>query len=178
MVLSTVLLVLELHVHILCASLAPAMLLNYYYLTILPLITMTDGNQPWSCSLNSTSNSPNANGDDASHELALKASVYPPPLFLLLFTAMLFLVTRLHASIWSNSLWNSGKWFSVDRHHIMMINDGQVCSLKTVIPLAAHFQIHGVFLQLKQWKAANLEKILHSTSFHRLRKRSDTKQKM
>lgn len=38
---------------------------------------MTDGNQPWSCSLNSTSNGPNANGDDASHELALKASVYP-----------------------------------------------------------------------------------------------------
>lgn len=71
------LLVLELHIHFWCASLAPAMLLNYYYLTILPLITMTDGNQPWPCSLNSTSNSPNANGDDASHELALKASVYP-----------------------------------------------------------------------------------------------------
>lgn len=34
----------------------------------------------------------------------------------------------------------------VDRHHIMMINDGQVSSLKTVIPLAAHFLIHGVFL--------------------------------
>lgn len=57
------------------------MLLNYYYLTILPLITVTDGNQPWLCSLNSTSNSPNANGDDASHELALKASVYPPTPF-------------------------------------------------------------------------------------------------
>ena len=85
------LLVLELHVHILCVFLAPAMLLNYYYLTILPLITMTDGNQPWSCSLNSTSNSPNANGDDASHELALKASVYPPPLFLLLSLQCFFL---------------------------------------------------------------------------------------
>lgn len=51
---------------------------------------MTDGNQPWSCSLNSTSNSPNANGDDASHELALKASVYSPPPFLLAFMAMPF----------------------------------------------------------------------------------------
>lgn len=71
---------LEPHVHFWCASSAPAMLLNYYYLTILPLITVTDGNQPWSCSLNSTSNSSSANGDDASHELALKASVYPHPL--------------------------------------------------------------------------------------------------
>lgn len=110
------LLVLELHIHFWCASLAPAMLLKYYYLTILPLINMTDGNQPWSCSLNSTSNSPNANGDDASHELALKASVYPPytpPLSYYSSLQCLFLVTRLHASIWSNSLWNSGKWFSL-----------------------------------------------------------------
>lgn len=34
------------------------------------------------------------------------------------------------------------------------------------------------FYRLDQWKAANLEKILHSTSFHRLGERSDTKQKM
>ena len=109
------LLVLKLHLHFWCASLAPAMLLNYYYLTILPLITMTDGNQPWSCSLNSTSNSPNANGDDASHELALKASVYPPHTPPSYYSSLqcLFLVTRLHASIQSNSLWNSGKWFSL-----------------------------------------------------------------
>jgi hypothetical protein len=141
------LLVLELHIHFWCATSAPAMLLNYYYLTIFPLITMTDGNQPWSCSLNSMSNSPNANGDDASHVLALKASVCAPALSYYSSLQSLFLVTRLHTSIWRKSLWNSGKWFSVDRHHIMMINDGQVSSVKTVIPLAAHLQIHEAFLQ-------------------------------
>lgn len=109
---------------------------------------MTDGKQPWSCSLNTTSNSPSANGGDASHELVLKASVYPlTPCPITLHCEAFLLVTRLHASTGSNSLWNSGKWFSVDRHHIMMINDGQVSSLKTVIPLAARFQIHGVFLR-------------------------------
>lgn len=55
---------------------------------------MTDGNQPWSCSLNSMSNSPNANGDDASHELALKASVYPSTPFLITFHCNAFFLSQ------------------------------------------------------------------------------------
>lgn len=108
-----------------CALEAPAMLLNYYCLTISPLITMTDGNQPWSCSLNSTSNTPNAKGDDASQELALRASVSAPPPSYYSPLWGLFLVTRLHTSLQRNSSRNSGKRISVDRHRIMMINDGE-----------------------------------------------------
>lgn len=109
-----------------CAPEAPAMLLNYYCLTIFPLITMTGGKQPWSCSLNSMSNTPKANGDDASRELALRASVSAPPPSYYSSLWCLFLVTRLHTSLQRNSSRNSGKWFSVDRHHIMMINDREV----------------------------------------------------
>lgn len=109
-----------------CTPEAPVTLLNYYCLTIFPLITMADGKQPWSCSLNSTSNIPNANGGDASHELALRASVSAPPPPYYSSLPCLFLVTRLHTSLQRNPSRNSGKWFSVDRHHIMMINDGRV----------------------------------------------------
>lgn len=51
-------------------------------------------------------------------------------------------------------------------------------ALKLLFPEQHTSKCMEYFSRLKQWKAANLEKILHPTSFHRLRKRSDTKQKM